>query len=216
MSEQDGQLGALVRSFRKRISLLVTERMACWGLAIAGVAGHGARHPAQFLRMVYRRHGNGHAAGVGGCRLARGDLGGVLYVRAASPFRPGHRPHAGTAVESQTARAARRSPWRGATRSPWLRELVAADALAHAPGEAPQAVFPRKFSRHHKVALVSWAAVAICLILPHFSWLHSKADLADRAQMRETGKTLQHILQELKKSNPQLEHNKIAKSLCTI
>ena len=102
MSEQDVLLGALVRAFRARITLLITERTACWGLAIAGVAGMVLAILHSFTECYISATETGMALVLGLVALL-GALGGALYARRR-PVRSGHRADGRTAPESQTAR----------------------------------------------------------------------------------------------------------------
>lgn len=211
MSEQDEQLGTLLRAFRKRITLLVTERMVCWGVAIAGVLA--------MLLVFFHKYTEWYitVTDLGMILLllaviALGVIGGLWYMRR----RPISDLSVALTVERRINMKQRVSTaiTMGTDEGPdgEFRQLIAADAVANAPTSTPRDIFPRKFSRHHKVVIASWAVVLVLWFLPLLPWFYSKADLQDRAQMQETGATLKKLAQEMKKQ-PGMTKNQIARQL---
>lgn len=212
MSEQDVQLGALVCSFRQRISLLITERLACWGLALAGIAGMLLVLLHNFTAWYLSATDAGMVLILAIVALV-GACGGVLVARRHPPSdlaialtlerRLNLKQRLSTAITLQDS-----DDIPGG-----FRALVTADALAHASEDVPRRVFPRTFCRHHKVALASWVTVALLLSLPQLPMLHSSEDRTERAQVRDAGKQLQMALREIKKSRSSLDHNAIARQV---
>jgi len=206
MSEQEEQLGALLGAFRKRISLLVTERMVCWGVAIAGVVA--------MLLVIINYFTEWYVTPVElGLVTLLGALGGIIYMRRhpISDLAVALTVERRLNLKQRVSTAITMEHDEGIGEE--FRTLISADAVAHAPTDPPHVVFPRKFSRHHKVVLASWAVVIVLFFLPNIPWIYSPADREERASVQEAGKTIQQMVHELKKDHPDLEKQKVANQI---
>ena len=172
--------------FQRRILWLLGEKLVCLGLAGASVVAlalcivtlFGAWYvtPAGLVLIGVL----GIAAGIAYLlrrRPTRRQL--AITIEGRHPFQDSLR----TAVALQEAPGAAEDEF---------APRVLADAARALGAVTPQGLFPRRYARHHSLALCGWLLVIFFYLLPAIGWLHSPAQRLERAQVRQAG---EHLVQ---------------------
>ena len=203
MLEPTDEFAVQLRAFRRRVALLTAERMACWGMAAAGIIalvlvaigdfGIWYIAPGWLLGLAL-------AGGVIGLIIARIRPASDLAITLAIDRRLSLKERTSTAVALD------------ATHDPEFRALVTADATSHLAAHQPHLVFPRTFARPYQAVPAVWVVVLIVFFLPDIPWLHSAAAREDMQAIKDAGKSLQTQAQELRKQ-PELSNSEVARQV---
>ena len=200
MTEQEELLATHLRGYRRRIKVLLAERMLCRGIIIAGVVALLVIL-LDLLTFWYV------TLPMLGALMLLGAVAGALigYFRPLSDLtvamavdqRLGLKDRSSTALALTT----------DARSHPEFRALVVADALTHLAGRRPQDVFTSRFTREHRIALGMWGAVLLASFLPLLPFWYSPETRTDMANMQQAGKLLQAQAKKIQ-HDPALRNDK--------
>lgn len=199
------QLQIALHPFRQRIRLLLIERYACWGAAIAGLL-------ALFLIILdHLTRWYITSEGLLGLALLGAMIGAVMaLVRPLSPMA------VAATIEQRHNLKERASTTLAlhadAHADPAFRDAITADALTALGDITPRALFAPQWARRHALAGGAWMVAIILFLLPVIPWFQSPAAEVERLAMREAGKTLQEQAKQMRQ-DPQMEHNNTAKQV---